>query len=333
VPTGAIKMRILVTGEKGFIGRNLPASFSKWGHEVISILHNDTIPSATQFQEPCVHGNDEASWTKALIENKIDVIVHNAAVVGTDVVALHPKEATLTNVSGTYTISRAANAANVPVCYMGTTVIYDTAKYQNSSIVEDSIRGPKTFYGALKLAGEEIVRSLCKDWMIVRPLFAYGGIGDMNSLMAKTFYADVNDVTDIDMFLDPNKTKDYMRVEDFCDAVALACHMGLWGDDFNVAAETPHNVGKIVDIMSDVCSSDLHKRIKWHPQTDYLGNHVLSSEKFRNRTGWTPKFSLRDGLEESWDSISDPWVKDRSYDPLRHLKDAKIKGIDLTEHY
>jgi len=326
-------MRVLVTGEKGFIGRNLPKSFEKWGHEVVSIINSDVVVDLLPTGEPCVHRNCEEAWADKIKVNNIDLVVHNAAVVGTDVVALHPKEATLTNTAGTYNISRAATAAGVPVCYMGTTVIYDTAKYQESAIVEGSDRGPKTFYGALKLSGEEIIKSQCKDWMIVRPLFAYGGTGDMNSLMAKTFYAEVNDVTDIDMFLDPTKTKDYMRVEDFCDAVALACHLGLWGDDYNVAAETPHNVGKIVDMMSDVCSSDLSKRIKWHPQTDYLGNHILSSEKFRNRTGWTPKFSLRDGLEASWDSISDPFGRDDSYDPLQHLKNAKVKGIDLTEHY
>jgi dTDP-4-dehydrorhamnose reductase len=326
-------VRVLVTGEKGFIGRNLPKSFEKWGHSVVPIINSDIVTEKTSVGEPCVHKNSEDAWRDELVSNSIDLVVHNAAIVGTDVVALYPKESTLTNVSGTYTISRAANAAGVPVCYMGTTVIYDTAKYQNSSIVEDSKRGPSTYYGALKLAGEETIRSLCKEWMIIRPLFAYGGIGDMNSLMAKTFYAEVNDVYDIDMFLDPGKTKDYMRVEDYCDAVALACHLGIWGDDYNVAAETPHNVGKIVEVMSDVCCSDLSKRIKWHPKTDYLGNHILSSEKFRNRTGWEPKFSLRDGLDASWDSISDPFARDESYDPLQYLKHAKTKGIDLTEHY
>ena len=326
-------MRVLVTGETGFIGRNLPRSFDKLGHQVVSIINSDVVVEALPTGEPCVHRNCESAWRDEIQLNKIDLVIHNAATVGTDVVALYPKEACLTNVTGAYTISRAANAAGVPVCYIGTTVIYDTSKYQDSDIVEDSDLGPQTLYGGLKLAGEQIIKAQCDRWMILRPLFAYGGSGDMNSLMAKMFFAEVNNVPEVDMFLDPTKTKDYMHVEDFCDAVALACHMGLWGEDYNIAAETPHNVGRIVDIMSEVCGSDLSGRIKWHPQTDYLGNHILSAEKFRQRTGWSPKYFLRDGLEASWKSISSPANSRQSYDPLKHLRDAKIKGVDLTEHY
>ena len=146
-------MRILVTGEKGFIGRNLPKSFEKWGHEVVSIINSDVVVDILPTGEPCVHRNCEGAWADEIQSSKIDLVVHNAAVVGTDVVALHPKEATLTNTAGTYNISRAATTAGVPVCYMGTTVIYDTAKYQEAAIVEVSDRGPKTFYGALKLSG------------------------------------------------------------------------------------------------------------------------------------------------------------------------------------
>ena len=65
---------------------------------------------------------------------------------------------------------------------MGTTVIYDTSKYQKESIVEDSDLNPTTFYGIQKLAGENIIRTHAKDWMVIRPLFAYGGVGDMNRM-------------------------------------------------------------------------------------------------------------------------------------------------------
>ena len=63
---------------------------------------------------------------------------------------------------------------------MGTTVIYDTQKYQEVKIKEDSNRGPRTLYGCQKLCAEDIVKSQVEKWIIVRPLFAYGVVGDMN---------------------------------------------------------------------------------------------------------------------------------------------------------
>ena len=284
----------------------------------------------TSKGEPCVHKNSKDQWSSFFKEWDIDVVIHNAAVVGTDVVALNQKESTLTNVMGTHNICQAAKAASIPVCYMGTSVIYDTPMYQTSAISETSVINPSTFYGAQKLTGEYVVKSTVKDWLIMRPLFAYGGVGDMNSLVAKTFYAHKKNKKSLDMFLDPYKKKDYMHVEDFCDAVALACDKGLWGEDFNVSAEEPITTHKIIDKMSEACGKDLGYILKWHPETDYLGNHVLSSAKFRKKTGWTPKFTFDRGLVKSWRSILS---SRENYNPLAHLEEAQEKGVDLNQFF
>lgn len=321
-------MRVFITGEAGFIGRNLPASFRKLGHSVVSGIGSDL--KSTEKCEPCVHRNTRSQWTTFFKEKLIDLVVHNAAVVGTDVVALNQEESTLTNVAGTHNICQAAKDANIPVCYMGTSVIYDTPSYQDSAITECSIISPSTFYGAQKLSGEFVVKSTVKDWLIMRPLFAYGGVGDMNSLIAKTFYAHKNKKGSLDMFLDPYKYKDYMHVEDFCDAVALACDKGLWGNDFNVSAEEPIQTLDIIEKMSQVCGSDLGYILKWHPETDYLGNHVLSSKKFRGVTGWSPNYTFDKGIVKSWRSILSAGA---SYNPLSHLEEAESKSVNLKEFF
>jgi dTDP-glucose 4,6-dehydratase len=128
-------MKAFITGEEGFIGRNLKY-YALPGIEVITGIHskNDEAAFVSQYSteknEPCIHRNDEDAWQSFFEVNEIDVVIHNAAVVGTDVVALNSKESTLTNVQGTYNICRAAKKAGIPVCYIGTTVIYDTQKFQ-----------------------------------------------------------------------------------------------------------------------------------------------------------------------------------------------------------
>jgi nucleoside-diphosphate-sugar epimerase len=154
----------------------------------------------------------------------------------------------------------------------------------------------------------------------------------MNSLIAKSLYASLDDSIDyIDMFLDPKKIKDYLHVEDFCDAVSISCQLGLWNNDYNIAAETPIEVGRIVDMMTEISGRNVQKKIKWFPQTDYLGNHVLSCDKFHEITGWSPNYSLREGIISSWESISNDSESD--YNPLKYLQEAKRKNIDLTQFF
>lgn len=331
-------MRIFITGEKGFIGRNLVERIKL--HEQLEFVSGDAelnpkvkaIFYDMRFHTPgelCVHGNEMQEWKHFFWSNKIEMVIHNAATVGTDVVAMDSTGSTLTNVAGTYNICRAAKHLGIPVCYMGTTVIYDTRKYQDEQIEERSDKKPHTLYGCQKLCAEAIVKSQPDKWMIIRPLFAYGGIGDMNSLIAKTIYGALNGKKDIDMFLDPTKIKDYMHVNDYCDAVLLAIEKNLWYQDWNVAAETPLMTGEIVEMIKKITHLDLENVIRWYPKTDYLGNHMLTSWKFRNVSGWSPKINLEEGIRMSFDSI----MKAEGYNPLKYLEEAKNRNVDLTQYY
>ena len=57
------------------------------------------------------------------------------------------------------------------------------------------------------------------------------------------------------MFLDMNKIKDYMHVNDYCDAVLTAINKDLWNSDWNVAAETPCKTGDIMLMIQKICKS------------------------------------------------------------------------------
>ncbi len=333
-------MNVFITGEQGFIGRNLVKKLSEFGFNHVS--SSDTFSSPNDInlvyhkeRELCVHKNDIEAWSEFFYRTKTDIVIHNAATVGTDVVALNPNEATLTNVAGTYNICRAAKRHGIPVCYMGTTVIYDVAKYQHQEITETSMKKPSTLYGCQKLCAEDIVKSQTGNkWMIVRPLFAYGGEGDMNSLIAKTVYGYINKKKDIDMFLDQSKIKDYMHVDDYCDAVLTAIKKDMWNDDWNVSAATPLNTGEIMSMLEKILIEELggdgiKDVLTWHPKTDYLGNHRLTSAKFRRYSNWETKISLEEGIRRTIREIKES----EGYDPLVHLEEAKEKGVDLTDFY
>jgi len=326
-------MKIGITGEKGFIATNLAREIVKQGHEFISLDESDyaqRFMNYTASDEVCVYSNNIERWVKLFQHLDLDCIVHNAAVVGTDVVALNPHHAISTNVLGTQTIVEAANNCDMLIVYTGTTVIYDTYKYQETNILENSEIFPRTNYAVQKYAGEMTVRNNSKEWLVTRPLFAYGGIGDMNSLIAKSLFGVKNGIENIDMFLNPHKIKDYMHVEDFCNSVVRLIDSNVRNEDFNITASNPHNTLEIVNMIEEVTGTSLESVVKWHPETDYLGNHRLSNKKFIDFMEFSNPRTLKQGILQSWQSIKDA---NESYNPLKYLDQAKDRDIDLKQFF
>ena len=326
-------MRIAITGEKGFIAKNLSNLIESSEHEFVSLDKSDFALKNMKFTksgEVCVYRNSTIDWTLLFEDLKLDVIVHNAAVVGTDVVALNPIEAISTNILGSRIITDAANKAGILNVFIGTTVIYDTVLYQDRFIYENSAVRPKTDYAVQKYAAEMIVRNTSKDWLVVRPLFAYGGEGDMNSLIAKSIYSKKNNIENIDMFLNPEKIKDYMHVQDFCTAILSLINSDIRNEDYNVSALNPYKTMDIIKKIERALNSDLNSTLKWHPETDYLGNHTLDNFKIKRDTDWSPKIDLDLGIKMSIDSIMND---NGEYNPLKYLQEAKNSNVDLTKHF
>ena len=325
-------MRIGITGEKGFIARNLAKQIEKYNHTFVSLdksMYSQDF-TRTEEGEVCVYRNSINEWSQLISDLDLDVIVHNAAVVGTDVVALYPEHAISTNVLGTHVLTEAANNTNTTIVYIGTTVIYDTYQYQESDIFEDSKILPRTNYAIQKYAGEMTVKNNAKSWLVVRPLFAYGGEGDMNSLISKSLFCLKNKINSLDMFLNPEKIKDYMHVEDFCSSIMDLIINNILNDDFNITAENPHNTLEIVELIEEVTGFDLKSIIQWHPQTDYLGNHRLSNEKLVSTLGFSRTRNLKEGIKQSWQSIKDA---NSSFNPLKYLNQAEDQNIDLKQFF
>jgi len=321
-------MNIFITGERGLIAQNIIKEAEKNYPNIKIITGAVDYLNMHQPGEPCVYKNSIDQWEFFLRLNKIDVIIHNAAVVNTEVVGMNLERATRTNDEGTYKICMAAQRLDIPVCYMGTTVIYDAFKYQNEKITEKSDYGPHTLYGCQKLAAEYIVKSHAPKWMIIRPLFAYGGEGDMNSLIAKSIYASLSG-KQVEMRLDPRKFKDYMYVSDYANAVLTGISHGLWNDEWNIAAETPLETWQIIETIENVCMLDMSDTIIWKPKSDYTGNHRLDSSKFRKATGWKPKVNLIEGIRLAYKTI----LNSKDYNPLVHLEEAKKNRINVGDFF
>jgi hypothetical protein len=69
------------------------------------------------------------------------------------------------------------------------------------------------------------------------------------------------------------------------------------------------------------------------PETDYLGNHRVSSLKFKNVTDgeWYSKIDLPEGIKMvRWSYGNHTDVK---YDPFKHLDKIENSNINIETHY
>lgn len=336
-------MRVYITGSKGFIGRNLVADLKDHGHTVLGdddLIRNN---ATTRFYRSNLDITDKLSTWKSLLQNNnVDVVVHNAAIVGTDVCAMYPEKTFNTNVFGTYNIAMACRETHTPIIYIGTTVIYGTDAYQKTPISEESQIAPRTLYAKTKFEGECYVRDICKPsrFCIMRPLFCYGGIGDMNSLIAKSIFNyqknKDNDTEDrISIFLDPYKSKDYMHVSDFVWAIRVAIENNLYrsNEDFNISVMNPMRTQDIAYEIDHVLGGNSSQYIDWFPKTDYLGNHLAFNGKFKHYVDneWNPIISVREGAEMFLSQMM--LNKDEDYDPLEHLNKIKEDKVDIEKFY
>ena len=151
-----------MTGAGGYLGSALCASLAG-DHEVTGIHRGlgarpigDEL-GGTRLVEADVA---DASEMSRLFDGA-DVVFHLAAVTGEQKCLADPVAAARANLVGTAAVARAARAAGVErVVFASSYWVYAVFAARRMPLAEDDEPGTDTLYGALKLAGEEIVSAL-----------------------------------------------------------------------------------------------------------------------------------------------------------------------------
>ncbi|GFN32784.1 dTDP-4-dehydrorhamnose reductase [Paenibacillus xylaniclasticus] len=159
------KLRILVTGANGQLGREL----TLWDG-----------PDAERFE---IHGfgRDELDITDlvqcrtVMQQLRPDAVIHCAAYTAVDQAESDVDGAFRVNAAGTRNVAIAAREAGAKLAYVSTDYVFDgtsTIPYN-----EYDLPCPRTVYGKSKLAGEQLVSSLHDRYFIVRTSWVYGPYG------------------------------------------------------------------------------------------------------------------------------------------------------------
>lgn len=155
-------MKILVVGCKGMLGTDL-MEVLKSSHRVAGI---DLPEIDIRVLDKC--------FEKAK-ELQPEVIVNAAAFTRVDECESNSSEAFSVNGDGPGNLARAAESIKALMIHYSTDYIFDGTK--KSAYLEEDEPNPQSVYGKSKLLGENLVGSICRDYLILRTSWLFGRHG------------------------------------------------------------------------------------------------------------------------------------------------------------
>jgi len=161
---GALK-RLLLTGAGGLLGRSLARTACQ-AYEVIAAYH--TSPPAGSLRLDVV---ERGQVGKAISQTRPDIVVHCAAQTDVDRCEVERDLAMRVNAEGTRNVAEGASRAQAKLVYISTDYVFDG---EEGWYTEEHATNPVNTYGLSKLKGEEHVRKLCGDHVIIRSSVIFG---------------------------------------------------------------------------------------------------------------------------------------------------------------
>ena len=312
-------MRVLVTGLSGFVGRWLLPALTARSHEVTGTrLPTESDPDLSGVAGWRPLDLTDAATVGAALEPCPEAVIHLAAVASGAEARRDPGRAYEVNTAGTARLAevlgqrRAAGTGDPLLLLVSTAEVYGAGDARLPRRETDS-PAPVSPYAASKLAAEiaaqEVARRTGLRLIIVRP-FPHTGPGQTDRYVipalahrlraarraGETRVAAGN--------LDP--VRDYLDVRDVAAAYAGLLEHGRAGDLYNVASgegRSLHDLFLQLARLTGVAATPVPDPALFR-QADLM--HLVGDPtRLRARTGWTPRISFDQTLQDVVDAQTD----------------------------
>ena len=319
-------MRVLVTGGAGFIGSHFAKRLAAAGEDVVVLDklaysgNRANLEGATlEFTEGDIC--DPAAVAAA--GEGCEAVVNFAAETHVDRSIHGASEFIETDVLGTYVLLQWARETGARLVQVSTDEVYGDVEPGASSKEDDPLR-PSSPYAASKAGGDlqvlAAIRTFGIDAAITRGSNTYGS-NQYPEKIIPLFVTNALDGEPLPLYGDGRQTRDWLHVEDHCDAVELVLRKGVGGEVYNVGGGEEVENRDLTKLILDLTGADesLVRRVDDRPGHDR--RYSLDSSKLRG-LGWEPRRTLADGLPETvaWYRENRDW-----WEP--------IKSGDYREYY
>lgn len=313
---------ILVTGGAGFIGSAfVRRMIEKYPDYTIVVLDKLTYAGNLDNLLP-VHDAPNYAFEKGdivhqdtvqrVLENhQIDTIVNFAAESHVDRSILDPDAFIQTDVVGVYTLLETARRLGIQrIHHVSTDEVY-------GSIPEGFFREgdplePNSPYAASKAGGEMMVRAYQVTYgmhtTVTRASNTFGPY-QYPEKIAPFFITEAIDNRPLPLYGDGMQVRDWLYVDDHCDAIDVVLHRGAPGEIFNIAGEHEmHNIDLTRFILRTLGKPEsLIRYVEDRPGHDR--RYALTNNKIRAELGWSQQHTFEEAMNETirWYQQNEWW--------------------------
>ena len=302
-------MKLLVTGGFGFIGSNFILKLLE-EHTEFKIKNVDaeltgsnpknlsTIKDHQNYE--FVKGDiTDHKLMKKLID-ECDAVINFAAESFVDRSIHDASPFLVSNILGTYTILDIITKQKKKMIQISTDEVFGSLK--NGSAKEESIFNPTNPYAATKASAELLVNSYFTTYnsnvIITRCTNNYGPRQFPEKLIPKTILlADQN--KKIPIYGNGTNIRDWIFVEDHCNAIFNILGHGKSGQSYNISASNEMDnitiVKKILSLMNK--SEDLIEFVEDRPGHDF--RYSMDSQKIKKELDWKTNVNFEEGIKKT----------------------------------
>ncbi len=334
---------ILVTGGAGFIGSNF-VHFLLQNEPEVRVINLDILSYAgsqenlKDLPHPEHHTFVRGDiCDRPLVDHlfhlyQIDTVVHFAAETHVDRSILFPEHFLRTNVIGTCTLLEAARKywveekalpmSDLRFHHISTDEVYGNLSPHEPAWTEETPYAPSSPYSASKAASDHFVRSYGHTYQmpysITHCTNNYGPYQFPEKLIP-LMIMNAMDGKPLPIYGDGAQIRDWLYVEDHCEAIWMILRKGLPGQTYNIGAGSQptnlevvqHLCGALDELLPDSTSvphSSLMRFVPDRPGHDR--RYALDITKIKTQLGWQPKQSLGTGLHKTiqWYLDHPDWV-------------------------
>ena len=302
-------MKLLVTGGLGFIGSNFILKLLNETNEFDIINVDAELYGANQKNLDSVKNHKKYEFVKGNITNKrlmeeliskCDAVVNFAAESFVDRSINNADPFLVSNIRGAFTILDIITKQKKRMIQISTDEVFGSLSTGTAD--EQTKFNPSSPYAATKAAAELLINSFSvtynPDVVITRCTNNYGPRQFPEKLIPKTIIL-AKQGKNIPIYGNGKNLRDWIFVEEHCDAVYEILMNGKSGQTYNISANNEINnleiVNKILEIMGK--SSDLIEFVEDRPGHDQ--RYSLDSSKIKNKFGWSTKINFEEGLRKT----------------------------------
>lgn len=307
---------ILVTGGAGFIGSNF-VHFVRTHRPGLRIINLDSLTYSGNLENlSSLEGDSAHEFVKGDIVDRAvvdplvaraDAVVHFAAESHVDRSILDSGPFVRTNVQGTQALLDSVRASSPNnekrFVHVSTDEVYGSLPLERKDLLftEETSLAPNSPYAASKAASDCFVRAAHHTFgvptMITRCSNNFGAY-QFPEKVIPLFVTNLMDGKKVPLYGDGLNVRDWLHVEDHCEAVLTVLEKGVAGEVYNVGGNNERSNLELTKLILELMGKDERSIQRVADRLGHDRRYAIDSGKIQRELGWKPTRSAWPGAME-----------------------------------